>query len=261
MRIRRPQVRAKNAAGRVELERLPSPPRSARLSAPGVVLVAACAALIVGSLVGATTLYGHAVTSAWQSSLFASEAVPIEARVFRLQRRGGGEDRRTIAHYEYTVGGSDYRDSAELRGRDRDVYSVGSQIRIRYLPDDPSASWIEGRGPRLFPVWPAYVIPAVAIFGVAVILAVIRRQRDLLIYGRSALATIRHVDKKRSDHGSYWRVEYEWRLLSGATRKAHYNHGGKAHPAIGTTLPILYDRDNPRRQRRYPFPLVRLGRI
>jgi hypothetical protein len=94
---------------------------------------------------------------------------------------------------------------------------------------------------------------------VACPLALIRRQRRLLTYGRGAVAVITGVEKKRSDKGTYWKVHYEWTLLSGAKRTGHYKHGKKQPPAIGTTIPIVYDRDQPSHHSKYPLSLVHVG--
>jgi hypothetical protein len=82
---------------------------------------------------------------------------------------------------------------------------------------------------------------AAAFLGALGIVARIRRQSQLLGYGRAALAVITKGEKKRSDEGTYWRVLYEWTLLSGGKRRGRYNHGKKQPPAVGTTIPILYD--------------------
>ena len=108
--------------------------------------------------------------------------------------------------------------------------------------------------------WPAYLVPPAAFVGSSLAFALLQHQRRLLTEGRPAMATITRIDKKQSDKGTYWRVEYQWTLLNGATRTAHYNHHRRQPPAPGTRLPIIYDRDNPTRQRRYPFPLVSLHR-
>ena len=44
--------------------------------------------------------------------------------------------------------------------------------------------------------------------------------------------------------------------MNGATRKGRYNHGSKHPPAVGSMMPIVYDRDRPSRNRRYPLALV-----
>jgi hypothetical protein len=92
------------------------------------------------------------------------------------------------------------------------------------------------------------------------LVALIRQQFGLLAYGRSAMAVVRALEKKRSDKGTYWRVTYEWQLLNGATRKGRYNHRRRPPPEIGTQIPIVYDPDQPWRNCRYPLPLVRIVR-
>jgi uncharacterized protein DUF3592 len=86
----------------------------------------------------------------------------------------------------------------------------------------------------------------------------IRRQWSLLEYGRPAAAVVTSVQKKRDDNGTYWRVHYEWTLLSGAKRQGRYTHRKKPPPVPGARVAIVYDRDQPQRSRRYPFALVRL---
>jgi hypothetical protein len=91
----------------------------------------------------------------------------------------------------------------------------------------------------------------------ALILAV-RRQSNLLTSGRPAMATITTVEKKGGDHGSYWMVHYEWTTLCGAVRTGKYRHNKKISPDVGTTIPIVYDRDNTFRHSKYPFAFVRI---
>jgi hypothetical protein len=163
-------------------------------------------------------------------------------------------------HYRYVEGGREHSGATEVRRQDRDRYTVGSTVPIRYLATEPDASWLEGYTPDRRPTWPAFVVSGAAMVAVACPLALIRRQRRLLTYGRGAVAVITGVEKKRSDKGTYWKVHYEWTLLSGAKRTGHYKHGKKQPPAIGTTIPIVYDRDQPSRHSKYPLSLVHVGR-
>ena len=117
---------------------------------------------------------------------------------------------------------------------------------------------MENDTPERRALWPAFWIPAGGIAIVVVVIALIRRQADLLAYGRPAVAVVTKVDKKRSDNGTRWRVNYEWTLLSGAIRQGHYNTK-KQPPVVGTVMPIVYDRERPLRNRRYPFPFVALS--
>ena len=234
---------------------MPPTPRTTTLSAAGAALAIACVAAIVGGIWGGVSLHQQAITSQRHAGLAITESRSVLGRVTRVQLRGGDDDHRTVVHYEYAVDGHAYRRSIQLRQREQHAFVAGGPIAVTYLASEPSVGWMEGREPRRFPMWPAYLLPSAALLGSAAALALLRRQRRLLTDGRLAMATITRVDKKRSDKGTYWRVEYQWQLLSGATRRARYRHSGK-QPAIGTQLPIIYDRDNPRRQGRYPLPLV-----
>ena len=73
------------------------------------------------------------------------------------------------------------------------------------------------------------------------------------------MATVTKVEKKKTDEGTTWMVHYEWTTMSGATRTGKYNHGKKDIPAVGTTIPIVYDRDNTFRHSKYPMSFVRIG--
>jgi len=105
---------------------------------------------------------------------------------------------------------------------------------------------------------PPFAVLTVCGIGALALMLVVRRQSNLLAYGRPALATVRQVEKKKSDKGTYWRVHFEWTLLSGATRSGRYHHHRKQPPAVGAVIPIVYDRDRPQRHSKYPLPLVRL---
>jgi hypothetical protein len=104
---------------------------------------------------------------------------------------------------------------------------------------------------------------ALAVGGASVVLALcvirlIRRQWSLLEYGRPAVAIVTGVNKKRSDNGTYWLVHFEWTLMSGAKRQGRYSHRKKPPPVPGAQVTIVYDRDQPQRNRKYPFALVKL---
>ncbi len=143
-----------------------------------------------------------------------------------------------------------------MRGAALDRYTVGSATPVTYLPSHPDASWLSGNTPSRDKIWPAYVAPVGGFLGTLLMAACIRRQVEILRNGTPVLATITSVKKGVSDHGTSWRVEYQWRLLSGATRTGRYHHNKKRAPEIGSVIPILYDRDEPKRARKYPLSLV-----
>lgn len=242
--------------------RLPETPRATRLSSAGMVVAIACVAAISGGIWGGMSLYQHASTSRRHAALAGTAKTPVIGRVTAVELRGDDEDdeddTRAVVRYEYVVDGRSYRGSSRLRPREPHAFVAGGPIALAYITSEPSVGWMEGHPPQPYPMWPAYLVPSAALIGSAIAFALLQRQRRLLTDGRLAVATITRVDKKRSDKGTYWRVEYQWQLLSGATRTAHYSHSRKDPPAIGEQLPIIYDRDAPQRQRRYPLPLVTL---
>jgi Protein of unknown function (DUF3592) len=251
------QRRSERSNSALPLPLLQSTPRHVRLNWAGIFALIVSAALIVGGLWGGSEIYRRAALSARRVALFASEGVSTGAQVVRMQqRRGEGNRRTSTVHYRYVVGDQEHGGTTTVRRGDRDRYVAGSQIVVRYLSSEPQTSWMEGYEPRRQPVWPAFVLMAASFLGPLGIVARIRRQSQLLGYGRPALAVITKVEKKRSDKGTYWRVHYEWTLLSGGKRKGHYRHNTKEPPSVGATVPIVYDRDQPSRHGKYPLSLV-----
>jgi Protein of unknown function (DUF3592) len=234
-------------------------PRQVRLNGSGIAMLIVSIALIAGGLWGGSEIYRRAAASARRVALFASESISTNADVVRVQqRRGEGNRRTSTVYYRYLVGDREHGGATTVRRDDRDRYVAGSQIAVRYLPSEPQTSWMNGYEPQRQPVWPAFIV-AVACVGAAIAIVLhVRREMHLLEYGRAATAVVTRVEKKRGDHGTYWRVIYEWTLLSGATRQGRYNHGKKQPPPIGTAVAILYDRDHPSRNRRYPLPFVKV---
>jgi hypothetical protein len=230
-----------------------------QLNRCGIFVAILAAALIIGSVWGGTEMYRRAKLSERYVALFASEGISTTARVVRVQRRGGGNDRRSTVHYRYSGGDREHDGATTVRRVDRDRYVAGSQIVVRYLRSEPRSSWMEGYAPQVAPMWPAFALPAAAVVGALLLVAQIRRQSFLLSHGRPALAVVTRVEKKRGDKGTYWRVHYEWVLLSRGKRQGRYTQGKKQPPASGATIPIVYDRDQPVRHNRYPLSLVALS--
>ena len=193
--------------------------------------------------------------------LFASERIVTAGDVVQLRKRGGDDDHRITAHYRYVGArpGAHGSNNAAAR-RARTVCSRARRVAVWYLPTEPEASWLDGYAPRpeaelagdgraacmrRVPRWRSFFA--------------VRRQSNLLANGRPAMATVTKVEKKNTDKGTVWMVHYEWTTMSGATRTGKYNHGKKQVPAVGTTMPIVYDRDDTFRHGRYPMSFVRIN--
>jgi hypothetical protein len=135
---------------------------------------------------------------------------------------------------------------------------VGSPIEVRYLPGDPRNEWVPGYEQGGVPFWVAFVVSPVPALSAWPIFYVLRRQRRLLMEGRPAEARAIGSKKIHNGHAYVYRVEYEFRTLSGA-RKFRKIDSSKEVP-VGRAVTVIYDRDNPDRSAVYPLSLVRVAR-
>jgi hypothetical protein len=88
------------------------------------------------------------------------------------------------------------------------------------------------------------------------LLIYIRGQVSLLSEARPAPAVVTHYTD--APHGTKV-PHYEFPLLYGSFAKGQAAASNKP-PKIGTTLCVVYDRENPRRNRPYPMALVKPAR-
>ena len=222
-------------------------------------MLVAAMALVVAGIWGGIVLTQRAQTAERHLTLFASERIVTAGEVLRLRRRGGDDDDQITAHYRYLAQGRELHGATPLRRADRDRYGIGALVGVWYLASEPEASWLDGYAPRSFPGWPGTVVPLACGAAALALIQAVRRQSNLLAYGRPAMATVTMVEKKKGDNGTFWIVRYEWTTLSGATRIGKHNHGRKQLPAPGDLMPVVYDRDNSFRHSRYPMLFVSLN--
>jgi hypothetical protein len=104
---------------------------------------------------------------------------------------------------------------------------------------------------------PVLLLPLTLLAGAGGLVWIVRRQRSLLAEGRLAQATVTAIKKvDHGEHGKHWRVDYEFRTLSGARKTGHFN-ARKNPPARGAKVLVIYDRERPSRSTRYPLSFVR----
>jgi len=87
----------------------------------------------------------------------------------------------------------------------------------------------------------------------------VHRERRLLAEGRAAVGLITgHSQMHRSSHGGEVgkSAYYQFAQMSGALAKGETSPSKKP-PDIGSTICVLYDPENARRNARYPLSLVR----
>lgn len=237
---------------------LKSTPRPVGVNASGGLMYFAAAALVAAGIWGGITLNERAQTAARHVELFEAERTLAAGDIIQLRKRGGDDEHRITAYYRYSARGRELTGSFSLRRSENDKFAVGSPVGVWYLPSEPEVNWLDGYAPRPRAAWPAAVVPLGCTLAAAALMAVVRRQANLLAYGRATMGTVTRIEKKRTDKGTFWMVHYDFQTMSGATRSGKYNHGKKDLPAIGATIPIVYDRDNTSRHAKFPMSFVRV---
>jgi hypothetical protein len=225
-----------------------SAPRQVTLSRMGMAVAVAMASLVIGAMAAAIGLYQR----------LSHDADPVavtQARILRVQPRGD----RVVVNYSYSAGGRQYGGSTRVRKREASRLPVDSTVSVQYAVSRPQESWLANYGRRPMPFWIAMAVPGALLLCIVPVVITVRRQARLLREGRVALARITNRRKRNLGDYSSWRVAYEWTLLSGAVRSGRHD-SAKNPPPVGTLIPILYDRENPKRHAPYPLPLVRLCR-
>lgn len=232
-------------------------PRPVRLTAAGKAVAVLALLLAAGAVAAGIGLYLAAERDRSRLEEIRREAVTAEAEIIAITRRRGRQDQVTVI-YQYAAGGRTYRGGARLRRREAARLRVGERLAIGYLPSAPERSWRLGREPAGVPLWTAPAVPAGLGLSAAALLLVLRGRRRLLAEGRAAPARVIRTEKLGGKQRLH-RVHYEFTLPSGARRSGRFDVSG-APPEPGAWLVILYDPDEPRRQGRYPFSLVRVAR-
>jgi hypothetical protein len=235
-------------------------PRPVHLTVAGRAVAATMVVLVAGACLGGAWLYAWATRDAARAMLLRSEGVSIEGNVVGLGRTRGDHPRPVVS-YQYVAGGAPRSGRATLRPHDRRTFALGETITIQYLPSEPDSSWLAGHEPRGVPWWVVPIVPVCLVLGALPIAHAFRKQRTLLSEGHVALAQVTSTRRVHhgQGHGAY-RVGYEFRILSGATRSGSFELG-KNPPPIGSKLTVLYDPDEPTRNARYPLPFVRVGTL
>ena len=223
-----------------QMDLLGSSPRPVRLAAGGFVLAVLAAALFAAAVFVAVWMPGVAARDAERRARFESEAVAAEAEITAIGPRRGKDSRRTVT-YRFSAAGRDFTRRQSLRRSAWRGLEAGARVPVRYLPSDPSVSYIRG-GPGGLPLWavPALALPL--LLAAAAIGWAIRRDVRLLAEGRPALA---RVTASKPAHKGRLRAHYEFRNLSGALVPGSYEASKPVPP--GTALVVLYDREKDRK--------------
>jgi len=240
----------------IELQR--STPREVTLTGAGRAASVGAVLLVVGAVVMFALMYGTASADAERWAAWQAEAVAAEGRVTEARRVGSGDNRKMALTYQYAANGSVYEGRARLNYKRWRNVSAGMTIGVSYRRSEPSVNWITGATePKGIPILAAILAPLSLLIPVPIIVFQIRRQRRLLEEGRAARATVTAAKKVSSQHGSHYRIAYEFETLSGARRSGKYQANRKP-PEVGEPLIVVYHPDEEKWSARYPLSLVRV---
>jgi hypothetical protein len=230
-------------------------PRPVRFTAAGRLLMGVLLALASGAVVSVPALLALNSRNLLIDQQLDREGVQVEAQVIEL--KSSGEEGRRLAFYRYDVGGRVYRGKTNLR--QRDARKLQGTVPIRYFASDPSRSWVAGYEPREVPLVLIAIHPSALLTGALLLWLHLRGQRSILEEGRAVEARVISTQSVHRSHQRQNRIEYEFQLLSGATRRVKvFQHDRKLAP--GSTATLLYDRENPKRVAIYPMSTVAVDR-
>jgi hypothetical protein len=234
----------------VDPVRFTSVPRETQLTANGKAVMGIAITFAASALAVAIVLTIVRARQQEMRDFIARDGVATDATVARVTTTKG-DDPRTEVAYRYSAADGVYEGVAGMSTKAGRTIVEGGRIGIVYLRSQPARSWLVGREPGVLPIWLIPLIAAALLLVAAAVAARLQRDRVLLSEGRFADARI--IASTKSQHGH--RVQYEFITLSGQTVTATVERGRNPGP-IGTTVPVIYHRDNPRRNAFYPLSLA-----
>jgi hypothetical protein len=233
-------------------------PREVELTGAGKSLVVLMAALLLGAVALGVFMSVLRNRELARSAELDARGVTVQAQVIDTGITRD-KDRRRFVVFRYSVGGRPYERRVTFTRSDRRPVEIGSDVFIRYMPGDPGESWLAGYGPEGPPLVIVFLIPAILAGCTLLTSYTLRRQRRLLSEGRAAIGTVTEWKGFRRGRQSGYRVEYEFKVLSGATQRSRVETKKKP-PEAGSSSTILYDPDNPKKIAVYPMQLVRIAK-
>ena len=236
-----------------------STPRAVMLTGKGKCFRAFQIVMIAVSAVSGIGLGWVAAGEAARLRSFHAEAA-ITSGIVGNTWSTQGDSPETWISYRFEVEGRAYAGRSPIPRSLWQKLRAGSQVRVEYLPGHPEKNQAVGASASDMQPWvPVLLFVLFALIGSAMGWH-LGKHRRLLEEGRAAPGIVTdHGKLRRGSHGKSLGKKYRYRflLLSGASCK------GKAGPIpnppeIGSTVTIVYDRDNPSRNAPYPFLLVKL---
>jgi hypothetical protein len=225
-------------------------PRDVRLTGYGIAIAAVASALAIGALVSAIVMSVVIARSADRGA-----RVRVDADVLDVSTIRGEHPRRAIT-YRFEARDRAFQGRSTVKESEHRDVVAGAQIPVEYVGSDPASNWIAGHEPGGIPRLLVPIVSGVLIVIASILAQQLRRQWVLLSEGRGALARVAGSRKVHRDKHTAYEVSCTFQDLSGATHTMRYDVS-KAPPPAGTTVAIVYHRDNPRWHAVYPLRFVR----
>jgi len=239
-----------------------SRPRMVSLTVSGKALLALAVALGLSAMAAGGGLGAIAARQTEESRLLQRDSMVTEGRITKLWR-SSGEDKQPWVAYRFIRQGRAYDQNAKIPLRVWKDLRVGSDLPVHYVPFRPDLNYPFDFSKKPMPLWIPFVVAVGLAAGSFLATLPVRRERRLLADGRAAPGLVTHYGK--AEHGSHGaelgrKYYYVFPLLSGAIAKGQAGPI-KNPPAIGSTITVLYDPDNPHRNAPHPFSMVKLTHL
>jgi len=243
----------------VNLARLASVPRDVQLTASGRFVTAVAIVLAAAAVTAAIGLSVLRVSQQAARDRVAREGVSALATITRVTLTKGEEPRRVV-DVRYPAPDGDRERRIHLSEDDSRDVAQGGTLPIVYLRSEPDRIWLAGEGPRVVPLFVLPAVPITLLFVAGLVAWCVRRDYVLLTEGRLTEARVISSTSVQRQHHRAFRVNYEFTTFSGGTMTGSVERGKSPAAAVGATVPVVYHRDNPRRNAIYPLSLVRPAR-
>lgn len=231
-----------------------SRPRAVRLSAAGRgMAIGAIAMALAGPAAGYAMFQESRDQAARRQQLIDHPALAAGV-ITKLTKESKDSNSGTV-HYEFDAG--DQRVAGKMRIRRswwREL-TIGDPLTIRYASGAPAINAPDGTLPRVLPMWVAFLVGGILVGISALFAAILRADLRLLSEGRIAEGTVQEIRVSRSQHGTHRSMRYDFATMSGV-RMTGKCGATKSSPGPGSTIVVIYDPDQPKRNKPYPFALA-----
>jgi hypothetical protein len=227
--------------------------RDVQLSRGGIVLAVFAGILMLGGVGAAIALDRIGLEETAQQQRLNEQGKDTQGTILRLWR-ANDKEHVPMVMYEFEASGRKYHRSVRTPLHVWRGLKEGMPLPVRYLPLNPVESHPRDWSKEPLPMWVGILVGTGMVSGGIILVFVLRRQLALLRDGRPAPAIVtRHAYAGKGQKNFH----YEFAVMSGATAKGKSGPRRKL-PAIGETVTILYDRDNPKRNSPYPIDVAML---